>query len=76
MKKHDVILHIVNNTFDSVLVEYVNKEFCDYYPTFETFKAFQKLDFHKTLNVVEEIRYNSFEDSELWISDLAFDAIP
>lgn len=76
MKKHDVILHIVNNAFNSVLIEYVNKDWCSNYPTFETFKALQKSDFYKTLNVVEEIRFDSFEDSDLWNSDLAVDAMP
>lgn len=74
--KHDVILHIVNNAYHSVLVEYVDKSICDYYPTFETFKALQKTRFYNTLNVIDEVYYNSFEESKLWCSDLAFDVIP
>lgn len=74
MKKHNVILHIVNNTYKAVLVEYADSEYCSDYPTWDSLKGFQNSAFYDEVNVIDENYYDSFEDSKLWMSDDAFDA--
>lgn len=74
MKKQNVILHIINNSYDSVLVEFADDGYSKNYPYWEVFKAFQESHFFNQINVVDENRYESFEDCVLWESEYAFDA--
>ena len=74
MKKQQVILHIINNTHNAVLVEYVDSNYCSKYPTFDSLKGFQNSPFYNKIEVIDENRYDSFDDSDLWNSEKAFDA--
>ena len=70
MKKSNVTLHVVENSFKSVFIEFCNGEF--HY--FETFKAYQKYAEHK-VNVLDVVKYGSFDEVPSFIDESALDVL-
>lgn len=70
MKKSNVILHVIDDSFKSVYVEYCP----DNIHFFQSFKAYQKYAEHR-VNVKDVISYKSYDDLPNYIDENAIDVL-